>query len=110
MQLIIKLAISVAVILAATGIARKFPSIAGLISVMPLAGALIMAFVYYENRGQWQVMQGFTKGALWGILPSILFYCVAFFCLKKELSLAAVLASSFGAWFVAALIHQWALK
>lgn len=110
MQLMIKLAISVAVILAATGIARKFPSIAGLISVMPLAGALILAFVYYENQGQWQVMQGFTKGALWGILPSILFYLVAFVCLKKEMPLAAVLGSGFGAWFAGALIHYWVLK
>ena len=64
MQLAIKLAISVAVILAATGVARKFPSIAGLISVMPLAGALILAFVYYENKGDWQVMQGFTRGEI----------------------------------------------
>ena len=110
MQFTIKLAISVAVILAATGIARKFPSIAGLISVMPLAGALILAFVYFENKGQWQVMQGFTRGALWGILPSILFYLVAFICLKKEMSLAGVLGSSFGAWFAAALIHYWVLK
>ncbi len=110
MQLAIKIVISVAVILAATGIARKFPSIAGLISVMPLAGALILAFVYFENKGQWQVMQGFTRGALWGILPSILFYLVAFICLKKEMSLAGVLGSSFGAWFAGALIHHWVLK
>ena len=110
MQLAIKLAISVAVILAATGVARKFPSIAGLISVMPLAGALILAFVYYENKGDWQVMQGFTRGAIWGIAPSIVFYLVAFFCLKREMSLAAVLGSSFGAWFIAALVHHFALK
>ena len=110
MQLVIKLAISVAVILAATGIARKFPPISGLISVMPLAGALILSFVYYENRGQWQVMQGFAKGALWGILPSIAFYLVVFFCLKKEMSLAGVLGSGFAAWSAAALIHHWALK
>lgn len=110
MQLVIKLAISAAVILAATGIARRFPSIAGLISVMPLAGALILSFVYYENKGQWPVMQGFARGALWGILPSIAFYLVAFICLKKEMSLAAVLGSSFGAWFAAALVHHWVLK
>ena len=110
MQLIVKLAISMAVILAATGIARKAPSIAGLISVMPLAGALILSFVYYENKGQWQIMQGFTRGALWGIVPSILFYLVAFICLKKEMSLAGILGSSFGAWFAAALIHHWVLK
>jgi hypothetical protein len=55
-------------------------------------------------------MQRFAKGAHWGILPSILFFFVAFFCLRKELPLLGVFAVSFSAWFVAAVIHQWALK
>jgi uncharacterized membrane protein (GlpM family) len=55
-------------------------------------------------------MQDFTKGALWGILPSILFFLVAFFCFKKQLPLPVVLVSSFGVWLVAAFFHQWALK
>lgn len=110
MQLLIKVALSVFIILLATAIARKFPSLAGLIGVMPLTGALVLAWVFFENNGDPIVMQRFAKGALWGILPSILFFFVAFFCLKKELPLPGVLAVSFSAWFVAAVIHQWALK
>ena len=55
-------------------------------------------------------MTAFTKGAVWGMLPSILFYLVAFFVLKKGFSLTIILGSSFAAWFLAAMIHQWALK
>jgi uncharacterized membrane protein (GlpM family) len=55
-------------------------------------------------------MQEFTKGALWGILPSILFYVVALVCFKKNLPLHLVLVVSFGVWMGAALVHQWILK
>jgi len=57
-----------------------------------------------------EIMQDFTRGALWGILPSILFFLVAFFCFKKHFPLPVVLASSFGVWLGGALVHQWVLK
>jgi uncharacterized membrane protein (GlpM family) len=110
MQLAIKISISLAVILLATFAAKRFPSVAGLIGVMPLTGALVLAWVYLENHGDPGIMVGFAKGALWGMLPSLLFFLVAFFCLKKEFSLTMVLGSSFAAWILAAMIHQWTLK
>jgi uncharacterized membrane protein (GlpM family) len=63
-----------------------------------------------ENQGNPGIMAGFTKGALWGLVPSILFFLVAFFCLKKGFPLTIVLAASFAAWFLAAVVHQWALR
>lgn len=110
MQILVKVIISVAIILAATAIGKKVPSTAGLIGVMPLAGALVLVWMYVENKGDPNVMQEFTKGALWGILPSILFYLVAFVCFKKQLPLPIVLVSSFGVWVIAAFVHQWMLK
>jgi uncharacterized membrane protein (GlpM family) len=110
MQILVKVIISVAIILAATAIGKKLPSTAGLIGVMPLAGALVLVWMYVENKGDPNVMQEFTKGALWGILPSILFYLVAFVCFKKQLPLPIVLVSSFGVWVIAAFVHQWMLK
>lgn len=108
--MIVKIVISVAVILAATAIGKRLPSTAGLIGVMPLTGALILVWVYLENRGDPHAMQDFAKGALWGILPSILFFIVAFFCFRKHLPLSIVLISSFGAWLAGAVVHQWLLK
>ncbi len=110
MQILVKVVVSVIVILVATGIAKKWPSAAGLIGVMPLTGALVLVWVYLENKGDTQVMQDFAKGALWGILPSILFFLVALFCFKKQVSLPGVLAASFGIWLLAAATHQWALR
>lgn len=110
MHVFFKIIISVAIILTATTIGKKFPSLAGLIGVMPLAGALVLVWMYAENKGNPGIMQEFTKGALWGILPSVLFYVVAYVCFKKQLPLSIVLVSSFGAWLGAAVIHQWLLK
>ena len=110
MQILIKAIISVAVILAATAIGKKLPSTAGLIGVMPLTGALVLIWMYLENEGDPDVMKEFTKGALWGILPSILFFLVAFLCFKRNLPLPFVLVASFSVWMGAAFVHQWILK
>jgi uncharacterized membrane protein (GlpM family) len=73
---------------------------------MPLTGALVLIWVYIENDGRYDTMQAFTKGALWGILPSIVFFLVAFVCFKERLSLPTTLLASFLSWCLAAVIHQ----
>lgn len=110
MQMLIKAGLSAVIILIATAIGKKLPSAAGLIGVMPLTGALVLVWVYLDNKGDPQIMQDFARGALWGIVPSILFFLVALVCLKKHLPLPVVLASSFGVWLTAAAVHQWVLK
>jgi len=70
MQVFIKIALSVVIILAATAIGKKLPLTAGLIGVMPLTGALVLVWMYLESSGDANTMQQFTKGALWGILTS----------------------------------------
>jgi uncharacterized membrane protein (GlpM family) len=110
MQLFIKVALSVVILLAATAIGKKLPTTAGLIGVMPLTGALVLVWMYLESGGDASTMQQFTKGALWGIVPSILFFLVALLCFKRGFPLSIVLISSFGAWLGAALVHQWLLK
>jgi uncharacterized membrane protein (GlpM family) len=110
MQILIKAVISVIIILAATGIGKKMPSTAGLIGVMPLTGALVLVWMYLDSNGDPQIMQSFAKGALWGILPSILFFLVAFLCFMKHFPLSIVLVSSFAVWLGAAIVHQWVLK
>jgi len=110
MQIFLKVILSILIILIATGIGRKWPSAAGLIGVMPLTGALVLIWMHIENKGNADIMQNFAKGALWGILPSILFFLVALFCFKKQMPLHVVLLASFGIWLIAAVIHQILLK
>jgi hypothetical protein len=86
MHTVIKIAISLAVILGATTLARKAPAAAGLIGVMPLTGALVLVWTYQENKEKPQVMEAFATGALWGIIPSIPFFVVALVCIRAHLS------------------------
>jgi len=108
-QFFVKLLISLCVIVFCTQIVGKMPSLAGLIAVMPLTGAIVLVWAYLDQPGDFVRMTEYTKGALWGIIPSVLFFVVAFLCFRKELALWIVLCASFGTWLVAAAVHQWLL-
>ncbi len=110
MRFVIKLLVSVCVIVFCTQIGRKLPTLAGLIAVMPLTGLIVLIWLSLDNPGNFNLMTDYTKGALWGIVPSMLFFLVAFICFRKQLSLWLVLCAGFAVWFVAAFIHQWLLN
>jgi len=105
----IKLLISVIIIVFCTQIGRKLPTLAGLVAVMPLTGLIVLVWLYTDNPDNFNLMTDYTKGALWGILPTILFFLTAFICFRKHLSLWIVLSASFAAWLIAAFFHQWLL-
>ncbi|MGD9041890.1 MAG: DUF3147 family protein [Desulfobacteraceae bacterium] len=110
MQFILKLLISLAVIIFCTQIGKRFPSLGGLIATMPLTGLLVLVWLYSDNPGNYDLMVKYTKGALWGILPSILFFLVAYLCFERHFSLTIVLIASFGIWLVGAFVHQFMLS
>jgi uncharacterized membrane protein (GlpM family) len=110
MRFVIKLLISVCVIAFCAGIGRKLPTLAGLIAVMPLTGLIVLVWLYRDNPGNFNLMTEYTKGALWGIVPSILFFLVAFVCFRRHLPLWMVLCASFAVWIIGAFVHQWLLR
>ncbi len=109
MNFLIKLLISIAVIVFCGQIGKRFPTLGGLIATMPLTGLIVLIWLYSDNPGDFNLMTSYTKGALWGILPSIMFFLVALFCFSKRLALPVVLSASFSVWIVGAIIHQWFL-
>ena len=110
MRFFIKLLISTCIIALCAGIGRKLPSLAGLIAVMPLTGLIVLVWLHLDNPGDFALMVDYTKSALLGILPTILFFIAALLCFKRQMSLWIVLCAGFAAWFVAAFIHQWLLR
>ena len=109
MRFAIKLLISVCVIAFCAQIGRKLPTLAGLIAVMPLTGLIVLVWLYRENPGNFDLMTEYTKGALWGIVPSVLFFLVAFICFRRHLPFWLVLCASFAVWLIGAFVHQWLL-
>jgi uncharacterized membrane protein (GlpM family) len=111
MRFVLRLLITVFVVAFCMWLAQRhrLPSLAGLIAVMPLTGLIVLVWLYRDEAGNSALMTEYTKGALWGILPSILFFLVAFLCFRRHLPLWLVLSASFSVWLVAAIIHQWLL-
>ena len=105
----IKILISVIIIVFCTQIGRRLPTLAGLVAVMPLTGLIVLVWLYTDNPDNFNIVIDYTKGALWGILPSILFFLTAFICFRRHLSLWIVLCASFAVWLIAAFFHQWLL-
>jgi uncharacterized membrane protein (GlpM family) len=110
MRFLIKLLIAAFVIAICTGIGKKLPHLAGLIAVMPLTGLIVLVWLYLDNPGDYDLMAGYAKGALFGILPTMLFFLTCYICFQRRLSLAIALFAGFAVWIIAALIHQWLLK
>jgi F0F1-type ATP synthase assembly protein I len=110
MQFIVKILISLAIIVFCSQIGRKFPSLAGLIATMPLMSVIVLVWLYSDNPGNADLMKDYTRGAVGGILPSILFFIVAYACFRRQLPFGVVLSASFGVWFLGALVHQWLLR
>lgn len=109
MQTAMKIVISLIIILTCTTLAKKYPTLAGFIAVMPLTSVLVMVWVHLENQGNSQIMTDFLRGVCWGFIPSLLFYLAALFLVKKQMPLPAVLALSFSIWTTATLLHQYIL-
>ena len=110
LRFIAKLAISLAIIVFCSQIGRKLPSLAGLIATAPLTGLIVLLWLYSDNPGNMTLMTDYTKAALLGIVPSILFFIAAYICFKKSLAIWVVLAVGFAFWLIAAAIHQWLLS
>ena len=45
-----------------------------------------------------------------GIVPTILFFLAAWFCLRRQMPLWAALSVSFAVWLLGAFFHQWLLR
>lgn len=110
MPFYIKLLLSIFIIVFTTQIGRYFPALSGLIATMPLTGALVLVWLYSDNPGNFRLMESYTRGALWGIIPSIFFFLVAHLCFRKNLPLTVTLIASFGVWLLGACIHQLLIK
>lgn len=109
-EFLIKLLVSVAIIIVCTQIGRKLPYLSGLIATMPIISVIILVWIYSDNPGDFKLMEDFTRAALWGILPSILFFIVAYICFIKHYPIGIVLCASFGIWLMGAFVHQWLLR
>jgi uncharacterized membrane protein (GlpM family) len=107
---LLKLLITNVIIVFCSQIGRKFPTLGGLIATMPLTSLLVLVWLHSDNPGDYRLMTDYTRGVLWGIIPTILFFAVAYYCFRRQLSLPLTLSAGFGVWLAGALAHQWLVR
>jgi F0F1-type ATP synthase assembly protein I len=110
MQFVVKLVLSVLVIVAASQVGKRLPALGGLIATMPLTTLIVLLWLHADHPDDYPRMAQYTKGVLWGIVPSIAFFLVVLACLNRQWPLPQVLAAGFGAWLLGAFLHQWFLR
>ena len=109
MDFIVKLAVSVSVIVLCAQIGKQNPTLAGLIATMPLTGLIVLVWIYTDNPGRCDVIIDYTRGVVWGIAPTVLFFLTVLICLKKHFPFPLALCISFAVWLMGAFVHQWFL-
>lgn len=82
---IIKIIVSACIIATVSEIAKKFPSIGGLIAAMPITTLLSMIWIYYENKDL-NLISNFLQSVVIGTLISFIFFIVAIFLIKKGIN------------------------
>lgn len=109
MPFMLKLAITNIVIIGCAQIGNRFPSTAGLIATMPITSLAVLLWLYSGTPGN-GLMISYTRGVLWGIIPTALFFAAALFCFRRGMSLQTAIAAGFAVWIVGAALHQWLIR
>lgn len=110
MPFLVKLVITNLIIVSCARIGGKHPSLGGLIATMPLTSLLVLIWLHLDNPGNFRLMSDYTRGVLWGIIPTILFFAAAYFCFRRQLPLALALSAGFAVWLAGAAVHQWLVR
>ena len=101
----IKIIVSALIIAGVSELAKKLPSLGGLIAAMPLTTLLALIWLYAET-GDYQLAHTFTRSVLFAIIPTVFFFIAALVLFRKGTPFLLVLVVSFVIYIGAALVHQ----
>lgn len=110
MHVFFKIVITLFIVLFSTEIGKKYPHIGGLIATMPITTLLVLLWLNYETNTDYLILTKFTKGVIFGIIPSIFFFVVLYFCFKNNMPFFLSLTFAFLVWGMGAFIHHYFLK
>ncbi len=105
-----KLLLTNLVIVTCVQVGRRFPPLAGLVATMPITTPAVLLWLHSDNPGNSRLLADYAKGALWGIIPTFLFFAVAWLCLRRGIALPLTLTAAFGVWLGGAALHQWLVR
>ena len=110
MEFLIKLLLSNVIIITCVRLGKAFPTLGGLIATMPLTSLIVLVWLHADKPGDDTIIGNYTKGVLWGIIPTMLFFLAIYYCLKRGMPFAGTLAAGFLVWLGGAFLHQLVLR
>ena len=102
---VVKTLVSAVIIAGVSELAKRLPSLGGLIAAMPLTTLLTLIWLYTDT-GDYDLARSFTRSVLFAIVPTIFFFITALALFKKGVPFALVLVLSFAVFIAAAVVHQ----
>jgi hypothetical protein len=105
-QFLIKLAITVAIVLIASALARRTGWIGALVASLPLTSLLVLAWLYADTRDNNQVAD-LAMGIFWFVLGSLPFFLVLAFGLRHGWHIALAFAAATATGFAGVSLVQW---
>ena len=107
-QFLLKVAITVALVLLASALARRTGWLGALVASLPLTSLLVLAWLYHDTRDAGQVAD-LSMGIFWFVLGSLPFFVVLALALRQgwHIGIAVVTAALVG--FAGVSLTQWLL-
>lgn len=108
LQFLLKLAITVAVVLVASVVARRSGWLGALIASLPLTSLLVLVWLYADTRDPARVA-ALSMDIFWFVLGGLPFFVVLAFALRHGWHIGAALAVAVLGGFAGVSLVQWLL-
>lgn len=108
LQFLLKLAITVALVLVASALARRHGWIGALVASLPLTSLLVLGWLYADTRDVRQVAD-LSMSIFWFVLGSLPFFVVLSLGLRGGWQAGVALAAAVAAGFAGVTLTQWLL-
>ena len=107
-QFLIKTAITLAVILVSSALAKRPGPLGALVASLPLTSLLVLAWLYADTRNAAQVAD-LSMGIFWFVLGGMPFFVVLAFALRQGWHVGASFVTAGFAGFAGVTLTQWLL-
>jgi hypothetical protein len=106
MQFLLKAAITVALVLAASFLARRSGWVGALVASLPLTSLLVLGWLYADTRDSTQVA-GMAMDIFWFVLGSLPFFPVLAIGLRQHWPVPVAFVAAGIAGFAGVILVQW---
>ncbi|QQK79307.1 DUF3147 family protein [Salicibibacter cibi] len=102
---VLKITISALVIGVITEIARRYPTVGGVIAALPLVSLLSMVWLSFQGTNPADISK-FAMGVLWGFPATAVMVFIIAFMLKHTFPLSIAILVGVGGWFLCLKIQE----